>query len=325
LQTRPLLRTSTGRNTIAFLGLVTFWHIPNVTTIDWQANDPRAIWRSNYETRVAECAWWDNYGRGVSPRYGAPPACKTPLVLNKPKALIRGGGMFFNFVSDVDVCLTGAEYRHLLITSPSQWHSAPGAPPAARARFYGMNLEHAMGEANAEVFQSRQGVDVFGLKIEGSNVIFWVRDSDDFNLWGLGGASDAFPLANGTAYYPPAFAKYPASLFRVERTPHYRFVITLNAGRTGGYRVPPVTPIGVGLIDDDMLRSMGLRFSDIQIKEMVRTMWAPWPGYAVSKELWVQHAECHSLNACNLSRPFERPIMLARGHNFTIPASYVFV
>ena len=58
-----ILRTSSGLNELAFVGLVAFWHLPNVTTLDWRARDGRSVWRSNYGTRVGQCAWWDDYGQ----------------------------------------------------------------------------------------------------------------------------------------------------------------------------------------------------------------------------------------------------------------------
>eukprot|EP00937_MAST-01D_sp_MAST-1D-sp2_P006273 g6273.t1 len=229
----PLLRTSTSRNTLAFVGLVTFWHIQNGSTLDWRAVDGRSIWRSNYETRVPACTWWNNYGRGLGDApgtaYGVPPACKPPLPLLAPKSHVRGGGLFFNFVSDADVCLTGPGYRHLLVTAADPAEVAAAATTGAaaattaggRLRFYGMNLEHAMGEANAEVRGATQGIDIYGLKIEGSNTILWARDAADVNLWGLGGGADAFPIGNGTRYYPDGFAPYTPALFRIERTMPY--------------------------------------------------------------------------------------------------------
>lgn len=33
----------------------------------------------------------------------------------------------------------------------------------------------------------------YGIKLEGSTTILWVRDSYDVNLFGLGGAGDSFP------------------------------------------------------------------------------------------------------------------------------------
>ena len=142
--------------------------------------------------------------------------------------------------------------------------------------------------------------------------IFWVHDSDDFNLWGLGGGADAFP---NTSYYPAAFQMYPPSLFRVERTLSFRFVSTLNMGRGGaGHGRPSVRPIHP-LLNSSQVRASGLPWSSEQVDEIVRTVWAPWPGYYVSKELWVQHSECDGLANChNASRPFEKPIMVARGH-----------
>ena len=92
-----LLRTSReGNATIAFVGLTTWWHLPNVFTLDWRARG--GLWRSNYETRVGECLWLDNYAN----RSRSVP-CKPPAALTTPKTQVRGGGVFVNYVSD-EVC-----------------------------------------------------------------------------------------------------------------------------------------------------------------------------------------------------------------------------
>jgi hypothetical protein len=48
-------------------------------------------------------------------------------------------------------------------------------------------------------------VDIYGVKCEGSNTVLWVRDSSDVNLYGFGGAADAFP---NKTFYPADFRQY---------------------------------------------------------------------------------------------------------------------
>ena len=87
----------------------------------------------------------------------------------------------------------------------------------------------------------------------------------------------------------------------------------------GHPRIKPIHP----LLNASVVRASGLGWSDAQVAAMVATVWAPWPGYYVSKELWVQHAECDGPTpaaACNISRPFERPIVVSRGYYGPLPA-----
>lgn len=88
----PLLRTAVGGNvTIAYLGLVTWWHVPDVFTLDWRAAD--GLWRSNYETRVCECLWLSDYGspNTAHGKLGTwpPTGCKPAVNLTVPKTQVR--------------------------------------------------------------------------------------------------------------------------------------------------------------------------------------------------------------------------------------------
>jgi hypothetical protein len=58
------------------------------------------LWRSNYETRVCECLWLENY-RGVPTT-----PCTTGVRLALPKTQIKGTGNFVNFVNDQDILMT---------------------------------------------------------------------------------------------------------------------------------------------------------------------------------------------------------------------------
>lgn len=106
----PLLRTGPSGSpvTIAFIGLVTWWHIPGVYTLEWRAT--QGLWRSNYETRVCECMWLSDYGspNAAHGKFGTwpPTNCTQGVELSVPKTQIRGTGFFYNYVSDEDVLYT---------------------------------------------------------------------------------------------------------------------------------------------------------------------------------------------------------------------------
>ena len=239
----PMLQTSsTGNATVAFIGLTTWWHLPSIFTLEWRARS--GLWRSNYETRVCECLWLNNYVSAVTS-----PPCAAPSILATPKTKIRGGGIFVNFVNDEDILFTDhTHYRHVQVYD--------GGAGSSRVVFYGLNMEHAMSEANLEISGATQGVDIISLKTEGSNVIVWARDSSDVNLYSLGGGSDAFP---NRSYYPPDFAPYEPTILRIERTAPYRLVNLNDAGRGNEGRpivaIPPPTarngfPLNRSILED---------------------------------------------------------------------------
>ena len=181
---QPLVRTAKGAPaTIAFVGMVSWWHLP-VYTLHYRSR--AGLWRSNYETRVCECLWLNDYGNATT-------SCTTAINLTVPKTKVEGTGSFVNYVSDEDILMTDhINYRHLLV---SQLRNSQNS--SDRLRFYMLNLEHGQSQANFEV-QNASFVDVYGIKLEGSTTIMWVRDSHDVNLWGLGGSGDSFPNCGGT-------------------------------------------------------------------------------------------------------------------------------
>eukprot|EP00971_Amphidinium_carterae_P315850 6278563-Amphidinium_carterae.1 len=220
---QPLLRTSTEYTVVAFIGLVTWWHLSTVFTMDWRASD--GIYLSNYESRYGECLWLMSYF-SVSSN----PQCATPTNLTLAKTVIRGGGRFYNLVSDEDIAFTSPSYRHILVV-----HDEPAAK--RELKFYGLNVEHSLSEANFEVRSGENlSIDIYALKGEGSLPLLWVRDADDFNLWGLGGGADALPLSNGSLYLPASFSseqkRYAPAGLRIERTSSYRLVSLANPGRS---------------------------------------------------------------------------------------------
>jgi hypothetical protein len=159
-ENKPLVRTAAGAPvTIAFLGLTSWWHLP-IFTIDWRAKG--GLYRNNYDTRVNECLWLNNYASRKLPAGTA--KCNLSTNLTCAKAQFRGTGSIINFVNDEDILMTDhRNYRHLLVFNNSE-----PADFEDRLRIYELNLEHAMSESNAELRHAHH-VDIFGSKCEGSN------------------------------------------------------------------------------------------------------------------------------------------------------------
>ena len=243
---QPVVRTAEGSPAvIAFVGIVSWWHL-QLYTMHWRSRG--GLWRANYETRVCECVWLSDYGNATG-------ACTTAVELAVPKTKVQGTGAFVNFVSDEDILMTDHIHCELTCT----FSSTPFLAPAClcdscysvltrkchlpdrhlhvsqlgntgnsrdRLRFYMLNLEHGQSQSNFEV-QNASFVDVYGIKLEGSTTIMWVRDSHDINLWGLGGSGDAFPNCGGSTgiackipfdfHIPADFPPYNFSTIRVER------------------------------------------------------------------------------------------------------------
>lgn len=107
---QPLVRTAAGGVAVlAFVGIVSWWHLP-VYTLHWRAT--AGLWRSNYEFRVCECLWLQDYAPPTSP-------CTTAIKLAVPKTLVEGTGSFVNYVSDEDILMTDhVNYRHLHVLGP---------------------------------------------------------------------------------------------------------------------------------------------------------------------------------------------------------------
>jgi hypothetical protein len=157
----PLLRTDDGSDaptTLAFLGVVTWQHLPQVTTLDWRSRNPLSVWRVNFESRDCECLWLSAY-QDLSPPVVP---CLLPANLTAAKSVFRGLGRVYSFVNDDTgaILSTGATYRSLLVAD-----TAGVGAPDARLRFYSLNLEHAQSEANAEL-RNASFVDIYSVKSE---------------------------------------------------------------------------------------------------------------------------------------------------------------
>lgn len=77
--------------TIAFIGMVSWWHLP-IYTLDYNSVD--GLWRSNYETRVSECLWLNDYHSQTTV-----PPCVQSFNLTVPKTQIKGTGKFLLWVN----------------------------------------------------------------------------------------------------------------------------------------------------------------------------------------------------------------------------------
>ena len=285
----PLSRTAIGKPvTIAFLGLVTWWHVPGVFTLEWHA--AQGLWRSNYESRVCECMWLSDYGshNAAHGKFGTwPPSnCLYPAVnLSVPKTQVYGTGKFFNYVSDEDILMTDhVYYRDLLVSNNS-------ASASDRLAFYAINLEHSMSQANGEL-RAASHVDIFGLKKEGSTTVLWIRDSFDITVIGTAGGYTALPNA---ASYPADFEPYVPSIYRVERTTPLKLAITAYSQITqhehnAAGPVAAVDPLHRvdGIHKQVKVKcSFPLDASQLQAGNfpkgdwpaLISSLWAPWCGY----------------------------------------------
>ena len=289
----PLVRTAPGAPaSLSFIGLVTWWHLAGVFTLDWRSKG--GLYRSNYETRVCECLWLTDYGapnvaHGYLGTY--PPKasdCRPGVKLTTPKTQVRGSGSFYGYSSDEDIVMTDhLHYRHLLIGNNSDDSSIDD-----RLRFYALDLEHAMSEADAELDHAR-AVDIFGLKKEGSVAIIWVRDSSDINIWGVVGGYS--PLKDAAAA-PSDFRPYVPSVVRLERSCPVRIAMEWEIGGTtaGSSSVvsdpaalPRRTEMGArereGYSCDYPLSNDTLRKAHFPVCDwplLKETMWMPWCGFS---------------------------------------------
>ena len=165
------------------------WHHLNSTyAVHWGAHT--GIWREAHTNRV-----------DANPGIVGPAAH-----YNIPLNLIQGGGgKFYNFYQE-NWDYQGPHYRHLLVNGTDQ-----------RLFFYHANLEHSQGEANMEIRDATAAVRIYGYKGEGNYVQVWFKDCQDVVVIGYGGNASPFPF---NCPYPPHYAPYAPSIFRIERTPN---------------------------------------------------------------------------------------------------------
>ena len=227
---------SASLGTVVFnLGTISFVHTPEVTAIDWRAS-PRANGAKNVYRGGASWIkygvphYYSSYTQGESVSFDGSQATGADNWHNAPMMRISGAGHFF-VVHFEDSFPMGASYRHVLVT---------GAGPT---RFYHLNTEHAVADANTEV-RDATDVQIFGMKCEGYYPALWIRNSSNVLLSGYGG--NACPFANTSAYPKPGFAAYPPSLFRVEES------VNVSLANLIAYDMAGTLPLGDdgGLLDD---------------------------------------------------------------------------
>lgn len=158
----PLIRTDDGADApptvLAFVGVVTWQHLPQVSTLDWRSRNPLSVWRVNFESRDCECLWLSAYQQLTPPVV----PCSLPSNMTAAKSVFRGLGRVYSFVNDDTgaILSSGATYRSLLVAD-----TVGVAAPDAKLRFYSLNLEHAQSEANAEL-RNASFVDIYSVKSE---------------------------------------------------------------------------------------------------------------------------------------------------------------
>ena len=153
--------------------------------------------------------------RGASVSTIILPPCKIHTRLDVPLALITGAGAFYNFYQEDDMVhnaesYQGPNYRHILVNDTSN------------VRFYHLNPEHSVANANAE-FRNSVNISVFGTKSEGHSATIWVRDCE--NIFHSGHGGDAAPESCDPATcviwkHSPCACNWTTgvpSLFRVEQ------------------------------------------------------------------------------------------------------------
>jgi len=276
----PLVRTAedagpgAAPTVIAHLGLVTWQHLPFVTTLDWRSQHPDSIWRVNFESRNCECLWLATYLTPAIP-------CKLPVNITVAKSVIRGLGRIYAFVNDDTgaIISTGASYRSLLIADTSAF-----ASDSARTRFYSLNLEHAQSEANSEV-RNASFVEIYSIKGEGNAPLMWMRgDVRNVSVLGLGGGLNAFEL-NFTQ--PSDFAQRSPSVIRIDAGARgVKFAALLDHGYGAGEPFWP--PSGGGCSWNHELPYPGEAVPLYPYWTYPNvTMWRCWYGKRVATAYWV--------------------------------------
>ena len=303
----PLLRTAAGSPvSIAFVGLVSWWHIAGTFTLEW--NSKGGLWRSNYETRVCECMWLSDYGspNAAHGKMGTwpPTNCTAGVELSVPKTQIHGTGSFYNYVSDEDVLFTDhVGYRDMLVSNNSE-------SSTDRLRFYAINLEHSMAEANGE-FRHASHVDVFGLKKEGSTTILWIRDCVDINVIGTAGGYSA--LLDASAY-PEDFAPYRPAIYRVERTSPLKLAMTPYPHKHSAEESPDdvsVKSVKCSYPLDTRQLQQG-HFPKVDWPALIASLWAPWCGYWATGSLVLLEADGPTKTLAAIVEP--PPTLYTRGY-----------
>lgn len=216
---QPIVRTvddASADTILAFLDVRAQVDSPGAYALLWRAGAD-SIFRAVNTTRFSE------YGYAYAPGKKLPPDSSNPLVV----VTGNGGGKWYNF-NQGGADYVAPVYRHILIDGTSR-----------PLRFYQFNPEHARTEANAEV-RGASNVDFYGVKGEGNYPVLWIRDSNNVSVYGYGGNAVAF---EASYQFPPNFAQFMPSLFRIERTPNVRLTQLVDEPRVSGDH--PVFGVGV--------------------------------------------------------------------------------
>jgi hypothetical protein len=227
----PLVATASGPKssaTIYALSIIVWHHVNSTFALEWQCST--GYWREAHTNRV-----------DVNPGVVGPGA-HYAQPLNK---ITAGGGKFYNFyqvlcllqrvphtrlprrVSTLTIVThtlqenweyQGAKYRHLLVTGGTD-----------ALHFYHLNTEHSQGEANTEFRGVRGPLKIFGFKGEGNYVQIWFSGCKSVFLSGYGGNASPFPF---NCQYPPGYAQYPPSLFRLENVDSFVIANVITQDRS---------------------------------------------------------------------------------------------
>lgn len=104
-----------------------------------------------------------------------------PGVMNHALVVVSGSGGGKWYMHYEEQPILGHSYRHLLIEGTSE--------PLA---FYHLNIEHAGGDAQMEIRQSRN-VRIYSFKTERNPVAMRIHSCEDISVYGWGGNATPFP------------------------------------------------------------------------------------------------------------------------------------
>jgi hypothetical protein len=189
------ISSRTGLGTVVSdIDTISMTHTPEVSGVEWRVREwgRTNVYRAGtswIKSDVCNTAGYSNHDCPAKPLDRGLHAA--------PMLEISGAGHFY-VVHAEDSRHMSPSYRHVLVT---------GAGPT---RFYHLNTEHAIADANTEI-QSASDVSIYGFKVEGWFVGLWIRNSTEVFLSGYGGnACPNGPFAG--------FANYTPSIFRVEQS-----------------------------------------------------------------------------------------------------------
>jgi hypothetical protein len=211
------------------------------------------VWRQAFANRVNESSFvpfaliggaGSAGGAGGGGRGPALPV-SAGTAANRPLAVVRGGGLFFDFNLDFGCCFGTlqpeplpdpppgpgiASVADILLQTP-QWRALLVTNSTDGLVMYAHNTEQDWGDAHTEVRFSRN-VTLIGAKSEDNFAAVWIRDSDLVSVMSFGGDGSAF--ANHTRY-PGAgglpHARFMPSLLRVQRSTRVTLANLVDSGR----------------------------------------------------------------------------------------------